>query len=595
MKTVWVLSQAQLVTPASFTADLLTEEQSAAAFEKISAHGGLLVSVRAAYEKVFGTVLEADLALVPRSVTNADLSFLEPDFSKAQIKLIGQALRGAYEAATGLLDQQLSTLFETTPQIGAAIRDYFAAAVDLATYVELLLTPVLPEDGAEAPWPELEAALRGVARAAFAAGLLPMTAAELRSVAAHPAVYSLTAATLLAPTLDAVRSVLVLHDLEKLWRARPKDVLAFLAMPSDTDCAKGAKSEALSRLSGWPQAQICRVVTELGGTATLYDTLAGLARIQACFAIFAASGMDAFSVAALLRLRDLPAGTTGWPVWLETAAMAAALSKARNEGSWTAVSTATVASLNERRRDLLLWRLLWSLRQTDPRFVAPRQLSDYLLIDVERGGCADISPIVEGLNAVQLYLQRSRLNLEEGVDKIPIPGAWWEWMMSYRVWEANREIFLYPENYLIPSLRKSRTTLFRALQDSLQQSDLSPEQVAPAYKTYLDGVSARATLTCVDSCRYTVEDANRGAIDTLFLFSRTLTEPYTYYYSRKEGAAGWSEWLPIDVSISSRYVSPIYAFDRLFLFWVELTPVPISQIKAPSGQVSEVVSDNEIV
>lgn len=595
MKTIWVLSQPQLLTPTSFTADLLTEEQSAAAFKKIETKGGIFVLLRAAYEQVFDTVLETELALISRQVADEELTFLDPDFSKAEIHIIGQALRRAYNATNDLLDEQLAGLFETTSQIGAAIRYYFAQAIVLPDFIKLLATPVLLDDEAGSSWEAIEAALLAIARAVFVAELLSMKAAEIRSVADHPAVYALNTATLLDPSFDALRSVLVLHDLETLWKARPRDILAFLAMPTDTACTNGAKSAALSQLSGWPQAQICRVAQDLGGSTMLYDSLAGLARMQRCFAILAASGMDTIAVAAILRLRNLSAQTADWPVWSETVAMVAALSKARNESDWTAVSARVIAGLNERRRDLLLERLLWSLRQKDPHFVSARQLSDYLLIDVERSGCNDISLVVEGLNAVQLYLQRSRLNLEVGVEKISVPEAWWEWMLNYRVWEANRKIFLYPENYLIPSLRKSRTTLFRALQDSLQQSDLSPEQVSPAYKTYLDGVAARATLTCIDSCRYTVEDARRGAIDTLFLFARTLTEPYAYFYSRKEVSAGWSEWLPIDVSISSRYVSPVFAFNRLFLFWVELTPVSISQIKASSTPQLEAVSENEIV
>jgi hypothetical protein len=36
----------------------------------------------------------------------------------------------------------------------------------------------------------------------------------------------------------------------------------------------------------------------------------------------------------------------------------------------------------------------------------------------------------------------------------------WEWRTRYRVWDANRKIFLYPENWLEPELRLP--TRFRA-------------------------------------------------------------------------------------------------------------------------------------
>jgi len=32
-------------------------------------------------------------------------------------------------------------------------------------------------------------------------------------------------------------------------------------------------------------------------------------------------------------------------------------------------------------------------------------------------------------------------------------GAQWQWRKKYRVWEANRKVFVYPENFLEPDLR----------------------------------------------------------------------------------------------------------------------------------------------
>ena len=38
----------------------------------------------------------------------------------------------------------------------------------------------------------------------------------------------------------------------------------------------------------------------------------------------------------------------------------------------------------------------------------------------------------------------------------------WEWMKAYRVWEANRKIFLWPENWIEPQLRDDASPFFRA-------------------------------------------------------------------------------------------------------------------------------------
>jgi hypothetical protein len=43
--------------------------------------------------------------------------------------------------------------------------------------------------------------------------------------------------------------------------------------------------------------------------------------------------------------------------------------------------------------------------------------------------------------------------------------AEWKWHKNYRVWDANRKIFLYPENWIEPELRLS--TRFRAALDDV--------------------------------------------------------------------------------------------------------------------------------
>ena len=35
----------------------------------------------------------------------------------------------------------------------------------------------------------------------------------------------------------------------------------------------------------------------------------------------------------------------------------------------------------------------------------------------------------------------------------------WDWLRRYRVWEANRKVFVYPENYLEPEQRDDKSTV----------------------------------------------------------------------------------------------------------------------------------------
>ena len=59
------------------------------------------------------------------------------------------------------------------------------------------------------------------------------------------------------------------------------------------------------------------------------------------------------------------------------------------------------------------------------------------------------------------------------------PPAWaqWQWMSQYRVWEANREVFLWPENWIDPTLRHDASPFFTELMQDLKQGDLTTDLV----------------------------------------------------------------------------------------------------------------------
>ena len=54
-------------------------------------------------------------------------------------------------------------------------------------------------------------------------------------------------------------------------------------------------------------------------------------------------------------------------------------------------------------------------------------------------------------------------------------------MKRYRVWEANRKIFLFPENWLEPEFRDDKTHLFVELEGALLQGDVSNDLVEDAF------------------------------------------------------------------------------------------------------------------
>src|SRR5207253_7447669 len=82
------------------------------------------------------------------------------------------------------------------------------------------------------------------------------------------------------------------------------------------------------------------------------------------------------------------------------------------------------------------------------------------------------------------------------------------WRQHYRVWEANRKVFLYPENYLEPELRDDKTPLFEELDSTLLQQDINEQSVTDAYRTYATGFNDVARLQ--RSEEHTSELQSRG-------------------------------------------------------------------------------------
>ncbi|HTC20158.1 MAG TPA: neuraminidase-like domain-containing protein, partial [bacterium] len=119
----------------------------------------------------------------------------------------------------------------------------------------------------------------------------------------------------------------------------------------------------------------------------------------------------------------------------------------------------------------------WGMSVDGQPITTADQLYEYFLIDVQMCTCMQTSRLVQATAAVQLFVQRCLMNLENGnpgqpaldVSPTQMDAAEWEWMQNYRVWQANREVFLYPENWIDPTLRDDRTPLFQDLQNALLQ------------------------------------------------------------------------------------------------------------------------------
>src|SRR5204863_2831640 len=164
--------------------------------------------------------------------------------------------------------------------------------------------------------------------------------------------------------------------------------------------------------------------------------------------------------------------------------------------SWRDVVQPINDAMRGLQRDALVAYILHQMR-SNPASVhidTADKLFEYFLVDVQMEPCMLTSRIRHALSSVQLFIQRCLMNLEPRVSPASINARQWTWMKRYRVWEANRKVFLFPENWLEPELRDNKSPFFKEIESHLLQSDITEESATSAFLTYLSKLEEVAKL-----------------------------------------------------------------------------------------------------
>jgi len=377
-------------------------------------------------------------------------------------------------------------------------------------------------------------------------------------------------------TFVAVRAALPDADVPLAGAFAARDPAAPLA----------AWAPALCSATGWDVA----ATASLLGTTTIADW----------------SAMTTTSIVALLaRCIDLVgrvgvSGATlrGWTSGPPRASDADAVVKAvraryPEDAEWFDVARTRNDALRQQQRDALVAHTMAHLLINGAPPVDVNALFEHFLVDVEMCACGLTSRVKQAISSVQLFIQRIMLGLEAQISPRRIDPDAWEWNAEYRIWQANREIFLYPENWIDPDLRVDKTPFFADLQSELSQSPLEPDAIEDAFRTYLDKLVdvSRLQICAVHWQREAGSDSDSAiapddSIDTLHVVARSHGAHPTYYYrtllgaSRGNGGTEWTPWQKIDLDIlgdgATGDVHMVLAtYDRrVYLFWTQFTEVP---------------------
>jgi Tc toxin complex TcA C-terminal TcB-binding domain/Neuraminidase-like domain/FHA domain/Putative peptidoglycan binding domain len=340
-----------------------------------------------------------------------------------------------------------------------------------------------------------------------------------------------------------------------------------------TPAATATKSEYLSELASvtqWPAATLGVLCGDPASDAALgelsltypddYVDEIALSRMLPCQAILAQTG--------------IPADVSGWVAADVDSSSAAAIKQSVKanypQAQWLTLAKQLRDPLRQAQRDALVSYLLAGAPPPGvSRWLDPDDVFAYFLIDVEMCACMATSRMVQATATVQLFVLRCFLGLEPSVDvDVSTDQFWgqWQWMSQYRVWEANREVFLWPENWIDPTLRHDASPFFSDLMQDLSQGDLTRDVAATALQNYLEKLEAVARL---DVCGYFHDLEN--ATDVLRVLARTQGSPPTYYTRTWVDSSKWTAWEEVKLDIVSDHVLPIFWNGRQYIFWAIVT------------------------
>jgi len=228
---------------------------------------------------------------------------------------------------------------------------------------------------------------------------------------------------------------------------------------------------------------------------------------------------------------------------------------------WRRVAQPISDRLRRLKRDALVARVMHT-----GGFDRLEQLFEHFLVDPGTEPVVQTSRLRLAISSVQLFIQRCLLGLEVQVHPSALNGGHWQWMKRYRVWEANRKIFLWPENWLEPEFRDDKTNLFTELEGTLLQSDVANDSAETALIGYLRGLEKLARL---DIRAIYLEERDDPASNTLHVLARTYTRPHKYYY-RSYAHQMWTPWAPVTADIDSDLATIAVWRGRVHVFWISL-------------------------
>lgn len=243
---------------------------------------------------------------------------------------------------------------------------------------------------------------------------------------------------------------------------------------------------------------------------------------------------------------------------------------------WNQTITPVNDGLRRQRRDAMIGILLHDPELKATGYTDADGLFEYFYLDVQMDTSLQTSRIKQAISTVSTFVERALLGLETaGVDEDGDPVYFdeidrtkWAWLGKYRVWEANRKVLAYPENYITASSLDQKTTLFKVFESVLSKATaITQSTVQMAMREYLHSLAELSHLDYVSYDFSTQQELatspgdGSGAppqeiFNNVSIFARTKQKPWIYFSRIKDFYYGWSSWqrieLPIPITVTEK-------------------------------------------
>ena len=371
------------------------------------------------------------------------------------------------------------------------------------------------------------------------------------------------------------------NSLQQIWSRRigEEDINAYIGIVTGNAISLNAISRVLNLTASEVHALLEMLGIDVEVDATEVSLIMGWRPLDV-----------ALRLSDLARSARLPlAAIRGWTVAPSNEFYQWSLGALRALGSeeeWFKVLQHIYDPVREHLRDALVaWLTTHPRISSDGRVLSPfsraEDISDYLFTDVQMSACMMSSRVQFGYAAVQKYVDAMRLGFEPGPQEAKEQEQFereWTWRRFYRLWEANRRVFAYPENWLEPDLRLDKTPFFRELEEELLEGPLTNQSAENALANYLGKLVDVARPEIVGIINGDELPDNNSPLGFhapdlrgTHVIGRSRSQPYKFYYRRRLPSTDyrWTPWELIEAELPGTHLIPVIAFRRLYLISAE--------------------------